>query len=60
MLVGKPAVHILHCSSEFSKFQLVMDFGCPGVSYFVVVVVVFFSFFLGGGGVKVFGIKIQT
>ena len=28
---GKPAAPKLHCPSEFCKFQLVMDFGCPGV-----------------------------
>ena len=28
---GKPAAPKLHCQSEFCKFQLVMDFGCPGV-----------------------------
>ena len=27
---GKPAAPKLHCPSEFCKFQLVMDFGCPG------------------------------
>ena len=28
---GKPAAPKLHCPSEYYRFQLVMDFGCPGV-----------------------------
>ena len=27
---GKPAAQIVHCPSDYCKFQLVMDFGCPG------------------------------
>ena len=26
---GKPAAQILHCPSEFCKFQLFMSMGCP-------------------------------
>ena len=29
---SKPTAKILHCPSEFLKFQLVMTFGYPGVS----------------------------
>ena len=41
---GKPAAQILHCPSNYCRFQLVMDFGCPGVSSG------------GGGGRGLFGI----
>ena len=27
---GKPAAPVLHCPSDYCKFQLVMDFGCLG------------------------------